>query len=161
VEAALTGHLVLSTLHTNDAPSAMTRLAEMGIDPFLIGSAVDVVVAQRLARRLCERCREPYQPSPADLITAGLPFGESESLPVLYRPAGCSACARTGYRGRIALFEVMGVTEEIERLVSKSASGEELRRVAAAQGMRTLRDDGLDKVVAGLTTMEEIARVVV
>ena len=116
IEAALTGHLVLSTLHTNDAPSAVTRLVEMGIEPFLVGSALDCVVAQRLARKLCEKCYEPYTPTETELIAARFPWTPGEPLPELFRPVGCVACSRTGYRGRIALHEVMTVTEDIERI---------------------------------------------
>jgi type IV pilus assembly protein PilB len=161
VEAALTGHLVLSTLHTNDAPSAITRLTEMGIEPFLVGSAIDCVLAQRLARRLCQRCKEPFTPTPNELERARFPWSPEEGPPpVLHRPAGCSACAKTGYKGRLALHEVMAVTEEIERLAVERASSAEIGRVARAQGMTTLRDDGMAKVRAGLTSIEEVLRVV-
>src|SRR5215217_6944752 len=115
IEAALTGHLVLSTLHTNDAPSAVVRLTEMGIEPFLVGSALDCVLAQRLARRLCPKCKEAYTPSPEMLKDNAFPWEEGMDLPVLYRPIGCSACSKTGYKGRLALHEVMAVSEEIER----------------------------------------------
>ena len=158
MEAALTGHLVLSTLHTNDAPSAVTRLSEMGIEAFLVASAVDVVLAQRLARRLCARCKEPFHPTPSDMLTAGLPF--EGDIPQLYRPGGCAHCANTGYRGRLALHEVMVVSEEIERLIVMRAPTEEISKYAISQGMRTLRDDGLAKVMLGETTIEEVARVV-
>ncbi|MDP9406282.1 MAG: type II secretion system ATPase GspE [Actinomycetota bacterium] len=161
MEAALTGHLVLSTLHTNDAPSAVTRLTEMGIDPFLVASAVDVVLAQRLARRLCKKCRQPYQPTPAEMTAAGLPWQVDDALPTLYRAVGCPNCARTGYRGRLAVHEVMPVSEEIERLIVERASTDDIGKFARAQGMRTLRDDGLAKVLLGETTLEEVARVVV
>jgi type IV pilus assembly protein PilB len=161
IEAALTGHLVLSTLHTNDAPSAITRLTEMGIEPFLVGSAIDCVVAQRLARRLCERCREPYRADPRDL--AGLRFGwsESQGVPKLFKAVGCPTCSNTGYRGRIALHEVMLVTEEIERQAVARSSGAEIMKTAIAQGMITLRQDGWQKAQLGLTSIEEIMRVVV
>ena len=161
MEAALTGHLVLSTLHTNDAPSAVTRLSEMGIDPFLVGSAVDVVLAQRLARRLCVKCKEPYQADPAELVAAGLPLSRGDALPTLYRPIGCGHCAKTGYRGRVAIHEVMPVSEEIERLIVSRASTDDIANLAIEQGMRTLREDGLAKVLMGETTLEEVARVVV
>jgi type IV pilus assembly protein PilB len=161
VEAALTGHLVLSTLHTNDAPSAITRLTEMGIEPFLVGSALDCVLAQRLARRLCPKCKEPFQPAVEDLERARFPWSPDEGPPPeLHRPVGCSACAKTGYKGRLALHEVMSVTEEIERLAVDRASGTEIGNVARAQGMTTLRDDGMAKVRAGLTSIEEVLRVV-
>jgi type IV pilus assembly protein PilB len=161
VEAALTGHLVLSTLHTNDAPSAVTRLVEMGIEPFLVGSALDAVVAQRLCRALCERCREPYQPAPEDLLDVGFPWAPGEPLPTLYRAGGCTACAQTGYRGRLALHEVMTVTEDIERLAVARASTDEIGRCAREQGMASLRQDGWHKVAQGLTSVEEVLRVVV
>jgi type IV pilus assembly protein PilB len=161
VEAALTGHLVLSTLHTNDAPSAVTRLVEMGIEPFLVGSAVDAVLAQRLCRALCDRCRQPYQPEPRELLEIGFPWQEGEPVPTLYRPDGCTACAGTGYRGRMALHEVMTVTEEIERLAVARASTDEINRAARGQGMATLREDGWLKVAQGRTSIEEVLRVVV
>ncbi len=160
IEAALTGHLVLSTLHTNDAPSAVTRLTEMGIEPFLVGSALDSILAQRLARRLCSRCKEPYQPARSDLAAARMDWPADADLPTLFRPAGCPACAKTGYKGRLALHEVMLVTEEIERLAVARASATEIGNVAREQGMRTLRQDGLSKVLTGATSIEEIFRVV-
>jgi type IV pilus assembly protein PilB len=160
VEASLTGHLVLSTLHTNDAPSAITRLTEMGIEPFLVGSALDCVLAQRLARRLCPKCKEAYVPDPRDLIAAGFPWGDGEQLPELFRAVGCAACAKTGYKGRLALHEVMEVSEEIERLAVQRASGTEIGKVARAEGMHTLRTDGMFKVGKGVTSLEEILRVV-
>ena len=160
IEAALTGHLVLSTLHTNDAPSAMTRLTEMEVETFLVASAVDCVIAQRLARKLCERCRAPYVPERNELIEAGVPESRLDSVNQLFRPAGCSACANTGYRGRMGLYEVMPVTEEIERMTVERASSDAMRTVAIQQGMLTLRDDGIDKTLRGLTSLEEIARVV-
>jgi type IV pilus assembly protein PilB len=161
IEASLTGHLVLSTLHTNDAPSAITRLTEMGIEPFLVGSALDCVLAQRLARRLCQRCKEAYSPSPEELERTRFPWNaEAEPPPVLHRAVGCSACAKTGYKGRLALHEVMSVTEEIERLAVLRASGTEIGNVAREQGMLTLRDDGMMKVRSGQTSIEEVLRVV-
>jgi type IV pilus assembly protein PilB len=160
VEAALTGHLVLSTLHTNDAPSAATRLVEMGIEPFLVGSALDVVVAQRLCRSLCERCKDGYRPDPEELLRIGFPWSDGEPLPTLYRPTGCSACSQTGYRGRLALHEVMSVTEEISRLTIARASTDDIARVAREQGMTELRQDGWLKVARGHTSVEEVLRVV-
>jgi type IV pilus assembly protein PilB len=161
IEAALTGHLVLSTLHTNDAPSAITRLVEMEIEPFLVGSALDAVLAQRLARRLCGRCKEPYSPTAEALRQARFPWQPGEELPTLYRPHGCSACSKTGYQGRLALHEVMPVTEEVERLAVERGSADAIGRVARAQGMSTLREDGMEKVRSGATSIEEILRVVV
>jgi len=161
IEAALTGHLVLSTLHTNDAPSAITRLIEMGIEPFLVGSAIDCVVAQRLARRLCEKCKEPYVPSEVEMVAAGFPWVPGEELPLLYRPGGCTACSNTGYHGRLALHEVMAVDEDIERHAVAHSSSSDIAETARAHGMIPLRSDGLVKVVAGLTSIEEILRVVI
>ena len=162
IEAALTGHLVLSTLHTNNAASTPLRLVEMGVEPFLVTSALDCVLAQRLARRLCDRCKEAYQPTEAELIEAGWQLddlGEGE-WPTLYRKIGCSSCGRTGYRGRFAVHEVMVVTEEIKRMVIERRSTEDLQKTAVMQGMLTLREDGLRKVAAGMTSLEEVFRVV-
>jgi len=160
IEAALTGHLVLSTLHTNNAPSAMTRLVEMGIEPFLVGSSVDAVLAQRLVRRLCDWCKEPYQPSDQELDGAGWPSSQ-ETPGQLFRAVGCRSCSATGYRGRLAVNEVMPVSEEIERLTVGHAPASELARVAVAEGMTTLREDGLAKAASGTTTLEEVLRVTV
>lgn len=160
IEAALTGHLVLSTLHTNDAPSAVTRLIEMGIEPFLVGSALDCIVAQRLARRLCNKCKEPYQPSEVELIAARFPWSPGEEVPTVYRPVGCASCSKTGYKGRLAVHEVMRVTEEIERHAVAHSSSADIGRTAREQGMMTLRDDGWTKVMLGDTSIEEILRVV-
>ncbi len=161
VEAALTGHLVLSTLHTNDAPSAVSRLTEMGVEPFLVGSALDAVLAQRLARRLCSKCKEAYTPTAESLVANRFPWDDGAPLPELFRPVGCSVCAKTGYKGRLALHEVMVVSEEIERLAVEKASATVIENVAREQGMKTLREDGLAKVLAGTTSMDEILRVVV
>jgi type IV pilus assembly protein PilB len=143
VEAALTGHLVLSTLHTNDAPSAVSRLTDMGIEPFLVASAIDCVVAQRLARKLCEHCKVP-----------------SAEMAGAFEPVGCMRCGNTGYRGRVGLFELMKVTPEMHHLIVERASVERMAELAIEQGMRRLRDDGMDKVRAGVTSMAEVARVV-
>ncbi|MCU1513087.1 MAG: type secretion system protein GspE [Microbacteriaceae bacterium] len=161
IEASLTGHLVLSTLHTNDAPSAITRLIEMDIEPFLVGSALDCVVAQRLARRLCDRCKAQFVPTVDEML--GLRVGFDPTIhgrPTLFRPAGCSACSNTGYRGRIAIHEVMMVTEEIERLAVQRASSADITRAAIEQGMIPLRMDGWMKVQLGYTSIEEVLRVV-
>ncbi len=160
VEAALTGHLVLSTLHTNDAASAVTRLVEMGIEPFLVGSALDAVVAQRLARRLCGRCREPYEPGTAELRSAGVTWPDPSRPVELFRPAGCPACSGTGYRGRLAVHEVMEVSEGIERHAVTRSSAVEIARTAQEEGMVSLREDGWQKVCEGLTSLEELLRVV-
>jgi type IV pilus assembly protein PilB len=159
-EAALTGHLVLATLHTNDAPSAISRLVEMGVEPFLVASAAECVLAQRLLRKLCDKCREPDEAGVAALAAAG--YDEPEAGPAApYRAVGCPACGRTGYKGRIALHEVMIVTEEVERLAVEHASSEVIARVAREQGMHPLRHDGLGKAASGVTTLEEVLRVVV
>jgi type IV pilus assembly protein PilB len=160
-EAALTGHLVLSTLHTNDAASAITRLIEMGVEPYLVASALDCVVAQRLARQLCDRCRQAYRPSEAELQNAGFSDEEVVSIEELYRPEGCPHCGKTGYRGRMGLYEVMPVSEEIERLAAERRSSDDIRRLAIEQGMVPLREDGLAKVRMGMTSLDEIFRVVV
>ena len=161
IEASLTGHLVLSTLHTNDAPSAVTRLIEMDIEPFLVGSALDCIVAQRLARRLCDKCKEEYEPEVSQLIGMRIGFDpELHAVPTLHRPVGCLHCSGTGYRGRIALHEVMQVSEAIERLAVARASSAEIGRVAVEEGMITLRQDGWLKVAMGKTSIEEVLRVV-
>ena len=161
VKAALTGHLVLSTLHTNDAPSAITRLNEMGIEPFLVSSAVDGVLAQRLVRKLCERCKVSYEPTHEALKEAHIPLLADGSLPTLFKAAGCAHCANTGYRGRMAVHEVMTMSEEIERLTVERRSSEEIGRMARDQGMMTLRQDGILKVINGQTSIEEIFRVII
>jgi len=153
IEAALTGHMVLSTLHTNDAPTAAPRLVDMGIEPYLVASSLECVVAQRLARRLCDSCRRAAQVPGSAL---GL---DPDALVDVYEPGGCSRCRGSGYRGRIGLFEVMLVSEEIRSLVVRQAPASEIERVAIAQGMRTLREDGLLKVRQGLTSLAEVARV--
>jgi type IV pilus assembly protein PilB len=161
IEAALTGHLVLSTLHTNDAPGALTRLNEMGVEPFLTGSAVTAVLAQRLARKLCTHCCEMYTPSVEDLIKAKVSPDVAAMTDgmALYRKRGCPRCNQTGYRGRIGVFQLMQMNEELETLAAQKASREEIERSAMTAGMRTLWDDGLAKVAAGLTSVEELARV--
>ncbi|MDN4486714.1 ATPase, T2SS/T4P/T4SS family [Demequina sp. SYSU T00039] len=159
IEAALTGHLVLSTLHTNDAPSALTRLIEMGIEPFLVGSAIDCVVAQRLARRLCEHCATEYEIHENE-IPASVGWTPGEKVPTLMRPQGCSRCSNTGYRGRVALHEVMAIDEDIERLAVARASSADIARNAAERGMESLIQDGWAKVVDGVTSLEELLRVV-
>jgi type IV pilus assembly protein PilB len=153
IEAALTGHLVLSTLHTNDAPTAGPRLVDMGIEPYLVASAIDCVVAQRLARRLCASCRRPAE-APAEAVGAG----GGGTVPV-FEPAGCSRCRGTGYRGRVGLFEVMEVSEGIRSLLVRRAPADELTALAVREGMRTLREDGLAKVRRGETSLAELARV--
>lgn len=159
IESALTGHLVLSTLHTNDAPGAVTRLIEMGVEPFLVASAVDCVLAQRLARRLCSSCKQEYRPKPQVLIDAGF---DPDDLPeVVFRPKGCKKCGGTGYRGRMGVHEVLLVSEEISRLTVEEATAEEIKKVAINEGMLTLRQDGLEKARMGITSIEEILRITV
>jgi type IV pilus assembly protein PilB len=162
VESALTGHLVLSTLHTNDAPGALSRLTEMGIEPFLTSSAVDAVLAQRLARRLCKSCKEPFTATREMLRKNDFPpeVCDRDDV-VLYRAKGCSRCNNTGYKGRLGLYEVMVVSEAIRRLTVERKSADEISRVAAAEGMKSLREDGIDKVLLGMTSVEEIARVII
>jgi type IV pilus assembly protein PilB len=156
VESALTGHLVLSTLHTNDAPSAITRLIEMGIEPFLVASALDCVLAQRLVRMLCSHCKQRTI-IPAEVMRAN---GYKALVDLeAYEPVGCRRCGGSGYRGRAGIYEVMSVTPEVRRLALERRSAEELREVAVQQGMRRLRDDGLEKVRRGRTSIAEIARV--
>jgi type IV pilus assembly protein PilB len=163
VESALTGHLVLATIHTNDASAGLTRLAEMGVEPYLSASAVVGILAQRLARRLCRNCRRSAsievaalaEIAGADALPAGLPD------PVrIYEPVGCPRCSGTGYRGRLGIFEMLVMSEAIERLALRSESSDEIRRQARSEGMRVLREDGLEKVIAGETTLEELARTV-
>lgn len=158
IEAALTGHLVLSTLHTNDAPSALTRLTEIGCEPFLVGTALSAVVAQRLARRLCLKCRETYVEKREVLESVRFPHNPADP-PVLYRATGCSACSGTGYRGRVALHEVMTLSEGLEQMVVGHATGTEMRALAIKEGMVSLREDGFSKVTQGITTIEEVLRV--
>jgi type IV pilus assembly protein PilB len=132
----------------------------MGIEPFLVASSIDCILAQRLARKLCARCKQSYEPTEDELKTARFPFDGKGPLPKLFRPTGCTTCGNTGYKGRMAIHEVMTVTEEIERMVAENASSEEMGRVARQQGMLTLREDGMEKVRQGLTSIEEILRVV-
>jgi type IV pilus assembly protein PilB len=157
-EASLTGHLVLSSLHTNDAASAPLRLTEIGVAPFLVTSAVQAVLAQRLARKLCDRCRAPYEPNDVELSEARWPSGWP--TPEFHRAVGCQACSATGYRGRLAVHEVMLMTEPLRRLVLERAGADAVRRQAVEDGMVPLWQDGLKKVASGLTTVEELARIV-
>jgi type IV pilus assembly protein PilB len=161
IEAALTGHLVLSTLHTNDAPQALTRLNEMGVEPFLTGAAVSAVLAQRLARKLCTHCCEMYTPNTDELMKARVSrevAAASDGM-VFYRKKGCPRCNQTGYKGRIGIYQLLAMSETLESLAVTNAGREEIERAALGEGMRTLWDDGLAKVAAGLTSIEELARV--
>jgi type IV pilus assembly protein PilB len=162
VEAALTGHLVLATLHTNDAPAAVTRLVEMGVEPFLTASAVDCVIAQRLARRLCERCKRPVEVDEGTLEGLGFPFSRfREGETSFHEAVGCDRCGGTGYRGRIGIYEMMVVTGPIKEMILKRVSTGEVSRVAESEGMARLREDGLIKAARGVTTIEEVLRTVV
>jgi type IV pilus assembly protein PilB len=157
VKAALTGHMVLSTLHTNDAPSTINRLMNMGIEPFLVASSVVLICAQRLVRRVCASCKEPHPLPPAALVQAG--FSQDDAATVVsYKGVGCDRCNLTGYKGRVGLYEVMEIGEELRELILVGASGLELRRKAVDEGMITLRQSGLRKVKDGLTTIEEVVR---
>jgi type IV pilus assembly protein PilB len=156
VESALTGHLVLSTLHTNDAASAITRLVEMGIEPFLVASAIDCVVAQRLARKLCQHCKERQIITAAELRNNGI---RSQFDMEAYSAAGCPRCNHSGYKGRVGLYEVMTVSDEIRKLALACAASTEVAEVAVRQGMRLMRDDGIEKVRLGLTSIAEVTRV--
>jgi type IV pilus assembly protein PilB len=161
IEAALTGHFVLSTLHTNDAPGALTRLNEMGVEPFLTGAAVSAVLAQRLARKLCTHCCELYTPSVDELLKARVApeiAARTDGM-AFYRKRGCPRCNQTGYKGRIGIFQLLTMSEQLESLAVQKASREDLERAALGEGMRTLWDDGLAKIAAGLTSVEELARV--
>jgi type IV pilus assembly protein PilB len=163
VESALTGHLVLSTLHTNNAPGALSRLTEMGVEPFLTASAVDCVIAQRLVRKLCSYCKESYPTTREMLERLDFPEKVVEGWKdiELQRAVGCPRCNNTGYKGRMGIYEIMPVTEAIERLIVERKSADEIMRVAAAEGMVSLRQDGLERVLQGMTSIEEISRVIV
>jgi type IV pilus assembly protein PilB len=157
IKAALTGHLVLSTLHTNDAPATISRLMNMGIEPFLVATSVNLICAQRLVRRLCTDCRVEDKVSPAVLINAGFSPEEARTVKV-WKRQGCPTCGNKGYKGRVALYEVLEVTDELRELILVGASALELKTKAVEQGMMTLRRSGLIKAAAGVTTMEEVVR---
>ncbi|MDP2054314.1 MAG: ATPase, T2SS/T4P/T4SS family, partial [Acidobacteriota bacterium] len=159
MQAAQTGHLVLTTLHTDDAPSAVTRLTDIGVEPYVIASATIGVVAQRLVRRLCSACRRQYTPPPDTLRALNITEAEAANIP-FYRPVGCDACHHTGYKGRIGIYEVMKITDRIRRMIAQRASEDAVREVAQSTGMLALGDDALAKVKAGVTTAEELLRVV-
>jgi type IV pilus assembly protein PilB len=163
IEAALTGHMVLATLHTNSAAATPMRLIEMGVEPFLVTSSLSGVLAQRLARRLCTHCKQEFEPTEADILAAGWSLAEVDAvggIPLVYRAVGCSACSNTGYRGRKALAELLPMTEEVERMIIEGGSVDEIHRLAVSQGMSTLRQSGLLKAAEGETTLEEVLRVV-
>ena len=158
IQAAMTGHLVFSTLHTNDAASAVTRLIDMGIEPFRIASVIRAIAAQRLVRVLCPECKEVYAPEPEALRGAGMDPAQIQGKKV-YRGKGCPACAGTGYRGRTAIYEILRVSETIRQLIMKKADSSTVARKALEEGMKGLHEDGVGKVLAGITTLEEIVRV--
>ena len=161
IQAALTGHLVFSTLHTNDSASAVTRLIDMGVEPFLVSSSVNAIMAQRLVRQICPHCREPYTPSKEYLEKLKLPKEEFENA-VLYRGNGCAECLHTGYQGRLGIYELMILSDSIKNLILTTSDAGQIKRQAMSDPdtpMRTLRQDGLQKVLAGETTLEEVFRV--
>jgi type IV pilus assembly protein PilB len=160
VKAALTGHLVLSTLHTNDAPSTVSRLLNMGVEPFLVTASVNLVLAQRLARKICVDCKEPVEIVPEALLRMGMPQDKVDSA-VVHRGRGCKNCNDTGYRGRIALYEVMPFTDELKELVLQGASGTEIKAEMIRHGVASLRMAGINKILEGVTTPEEVLRTTV
>jgi type IV pilus assembly protein PilB len=157
IKAAMTGHLVLSTLHTNDAPSTINRLMNMGIEPFLVATSVHMIAAQRLVRRICTFCKEPFDIPPAALVGAGFSEHESRTLK-LFRGHGCDRCSNTGYKGRVGLYEVLEVDDEMREMILSGASSFELRQKAIQNGMLTLRMSGLQKIRDGVTTLDEVVR---
>jgi type II secretory ATPase GspE/PulE/Tfp pilus assembly ATPase PilB-like protein len=156
IQASLTGHLVFSTLHTNDAASSLTRLVDMDIEPFLISSSVIGILAQRLVRTLCDKCKEKYSPGEDVLKDLGMEVSPGAEF---YRGIGCSQCKNTGYLGRVGIFELLLINEEIRKMVNSKKSADEIKKKAIEIGMRTLRDDGLDKIRKGITTIDEVLRV--
>jgi type IV pilus assembly protein PilB len=158
VKAALTGHLVLSTLHTNDAPSTISRMLNMGVEPFLITASVNLVLAQRLARKICPECKVPQKQDARVLLDFGF-TDEQVARAQLVKGAGCKNCNGSGYRGRVALYEVMRFSDHLKEMVLQGASTAELKAAAVKNGMLTLRMSGIEKVLAGVTTTEEVGRV--
>ena len=158
VNASLTGHLVFSTLHTNDAPSAVTRLIDIGVKPFLVASSTRAIMAQRLVRKICDKCKEPYVPQEAELRLLG-PAAKQLASAQLFHGKGCADCTFTGYRGRLGIYEIFQIDDQVRNLIFDQVSSTELRTKARELGMRTLREDGIRKVVAGITTLEEVLRV--
>ncbi len=158
IQAALTGHLVFSTLHTNDAPSAITRLIDIGVQPFLVSSSIQAIMAQRLVRTICKNCKEPYDPPQHELRAAGLSPEDAAGL-TFYRGAGCAECQGTGYKGRIGIFELMEMDSEIREMAFHKVATNRIRDQAIASGMRTLMQDGIRKVIKGVTTIEEVLRI--
>jgi len=160
-EAALTGHLVVTSLHTNDAASTPVRLLDMGIEPFMVTSSLNCIVAQRLARRLCERCREPHDPAADESLEGVLPDWVFEGKGhTFFKPVGCNACANTGYRGRLGVHEVMEMSEEMDHLIVAQSVPRDIQELAVEQGMITMREDGLRKAATGETSLQEVLRAV-
>jgi type IV pilus assembly protein PilB len=157
IQSALTGHLVMSTVHTNDAPGTITRLVDMGIEPFLISSSILLILAQRLVRQICTECKESIQVNPKLLLGLGVPRQETDGFTV-YKGKGCSLCSNTGYKGRIGLYEVMPLWDEVKELILSRSSTLEIKKEAIRLGMKTLRMAGISKVREGMTTVEEILR---
>ena len=156
-QASLTGHLVFSTLHTNDAPSAITRLVDMGVEPFLVASSLAAVLAQRLVRVLCQECRQPHEATPEELAEIGV---RAKNGPVrVFQPAGCPRCNHTGYRGRLGIFELMGIDDDVRHLITQTSDSKSIKRKAMEKGMNPLRADGARKVLRGLTSIAEVLRV--
>jgi type II secretory ATPase GspE/PulE/Tfp pilus assembly ATPase PilB-like protein len=158
IQSSLTGHLVFSTLHTNDAASAVTRLLDLGIEPYLVASSLVGVLAQRLVRRICPHCGKPYRPAPSELQWLNVDRISSSKMRQI---TGCSECRNTGYRGRLGTFELLALNDDLRRLVQARATAAEIRDAAIHMGTRILRDDGIDKILAGLTTISEVERVTV
>lgn len=159
IQASLTGHLVFSTIHTNDSPTAFTRLIDMGIEPFLVATSLTAVLAQRLVRRLCEHCKTPYQPTESELAKMDVAQHMHYYSGILYRAKGCPECSNKGYSGRMGIYELMIVDEDIRRLVAQGKDAAEIMQLCVSKGMRTLRGDGMIKVLQGFTSLDEIFRV--
>ncbi|HYD83172.1 MAG TPA: ATPase, T2SS/T4P/T4SS family, partial [Opitutus sp.] len=158
INASMTGHMVFSTLHTNDAPGAVTRLMDLGVKPFLVATSLRATMAQRLVRKICEKCKQPHVPSERELRALGIDV-KSLATAAFARGAGCAVCNGTGYRGRVGIFEIFAVDEELQRMIHERASGARLRARAREFGMRTMREDGARKASAGLTTIEEVVSI--
>jgi len=155
IRAALTGHLVLSTLHTNDAPSAVARLIDMGVPPYLLASSLRLILAQRLVRKICDSCKVAYEPEPELIKSLGIDNKDA----VFYRGKGCSVCNNTGYKGRVAIYETMPINEQIRKAIVALSPTDEIRNIAIKEGMQTLRQSGIKKVIDGITTIEEVLEV--
>jgi type IV pilus assembly protein PilB len=160
IEASLTGHLVLSTLHTNDAPSAVIRMVDMGVEPYLIAATVTGVLAQRLARRVCQHCKEPREIPASDLRAFGFQVEDPDQIVTIWEGVGCDHCRGRGYAGRVGIYELMVVNAEIAEMIVRRAPLSDIKEAAKANGMKELREDGLIKVLEGITTPDEVRRVV-